>query len=81
MKQTEQKILERIDTLIQKGSQARSHYIASPPNTAGGSHVDYTFFNEWKNSSENLIVLVTGEKSHYYKNFVEGVNKPWISHS
>lgn len=81
MKQTEQKILERIDTLIQKGSQARNNYIPGPANMVGAGHVDHTFFNEWKNSSENLIVLIAGETSHYHKNFVESVKNPWIPHA
>jgi hypothetical protein len=72
MKQTEQKILERIDYLVQKGQQARDRH---NPNRrdAGGGGLDYTLFNEWKNSSENLIVRVGGESSPYYKNFVANV--------
>lgn len=81
MNNTEQKILVRLQQLIEKGRQARSNYISSPPGTAGGSHVDYIFFNEWKNSSENLIIRVTGDNSHYHKNFVESVKNPWISHT
>lgn len=81
MKQAEQKTLERIEHLIQKGIRTKSHYVPSPPNVMGGGHIDYTFFNEWKNSSENLIIKVAGENSHYYKNFIEKVKNPWNAHA
>lgn len=80
MKQTEQKILERIEQLIQKGIQTKSHYVPSPPNVIGGGHIDYSVFNEWKNSAENIIVRVAGEDSHYYKNFIEKVKNAWPEH-
>lgn len=77
MKQVEQKILERIEQLVQRGTQTKSHYIPSPPGVLGGGHIDYTVFNEWKNSAENVIVRIAGENNHYYENFVETVKNPW----
>lgn len=81
MKQTEQKILERIDHLIEKGIETKGRYISSPPNVIGGGHIEYTPFNEWKNSSENLVIRVAGENSHYYKNFIEKVKNAWPEHA
>jgi hypothetical protein len=81
MKQADKKILERIEQLIQKGIQTKSHYIPSPPNVIGGGHIDYSVFNEWKNSAENIIVKVAGKDSHYYQNFIEQVKNPWNEHA
>lgn len=78
MKILDQKILERLDSLIQNGSSARSYYLPGPPNVIGKGHIDHSFFNEWKNSSENLIIKITGENSHYYKNFIDKVKNPWL---
>lgn len=77
MRQTEEQIIQRLDQLIQKGLEARNHYVPGPPGAIGASHIDYAFFNEWKNNSENLIIGVAGENSHYYKNFVNEVKDPW----
>lgn len=80
MKQSEQKILERIDYLVQKGTETKGRYISSPPNVIGGGHIEHTLYNEWKNSAENLIIRVVSEDSHYYRNFVERVKNPWPEH-
>lgn len=80
MKQTEEKILQRIDQLVEKGEQAKNHYIPSPPNVLGAGHIDHSIYNEWKNNTENLIVKIAGENSHYYKNFREVVKNPWPEH-
>ena len=45
MKNTEEKIVNRIDQLIQKGEAAKGHYVPSPPNVIGGGHIDYSVFN------------------------------------
>lgn len=79
MKQTEEKILQRLDHLIDQGIIAKGWYIPNPPNTGGMSHIDHTIFNEWKNSSENLLILITGKDSNYTDNFIKKTERPQIS--
>lgn len=79
MKKIEEKILQRLADLITKGQQAKGRYIESPPNVLGGGHIEYTIFHEWKNSSENLLIQVTGNESNYTKNFIEKTKNAWIS--
>ncbi len=79
MIQTEEKILQRLDELIRKGEDAKSRYRESPPGVMGAGHIDYDIFNEWKTSSENILIKVAGENSHYRNNFVEDTKNPWKS--
>jgi len=77
MKDAREKVLKRIEELIQKGLQTKNNYVPSPPNVLGGGHINYSAFNEWKNSAENIVIRVVSEKSHYYKNFANKVKNAW----
>lgn len=78
--QTDEKVIQRIDQLIQKGEQAKNRYVPSPPGVIGGGHIEYSIFNEWKSNSENLIIRISGQESAYYKNFLEQVKQSWPEH-
>lgn len=76
----DEKLITRIDQLISKGEDTKKHYIPSPPGVIGGGHVDYSLFNEWKNNSENIVLIACGKESSYYTNFVEHTKNPWPEH-
>ncbi len=80
MKDARAKVLKRIEELIQKGIQTKNKFIPNPSNFTGGGHIDYSTFNEWKNSTENIIIRAAGKESHYYKNFVDRVSDAWLEH-
>jgi hypothetical protein len=57
MKSIQEKFIKKIDELIEKAKSIK----------------DYSGFFEWKTSSENLINLICGQESEFYKNFVKYV--------
>lgn len=80
MKEIKQKFLERIDQLLQKADKVKMTHKPNPPNVIGFTTLNDTVFLEWKTNSEQLIILITGKDSVYYKNFIEKVEKGHRSH-
>lgn len=74
MNSVTQKLIERADQLLQKGQGvAATRYNRSSDKVIAPDRVNNISFHEWKNNSQNFILIVCGKDSSYYKNFVEGV--------
>ena len=54
-------------------SVASTRYNNSSEHVSMPDMVNSISFHEWKNNTQNFILLVCGENSPYYKNFVDGV--------
>lgn len=81
MENTEQeKILNRITQLIGKALDVKATHRPNPPNVISSVTLNKGAFTEWKNSVESFILKVTGENSHFYKNFEKGVKYESKSH-
>lgn len=77
MNKLEEKIIQRLNNLIEKGEYAKSQYIQSPEGIIGAGHIEYSIYNEWKNNCENIIIKTSGKESHYYQNFIKKTDQPW----
>src|SRR3989338_2410426 len=74
MNSTTEKLIERATQLLAKAqSVAATRFNDSSENVIAPDEVNSPLFHEWRNNSQNFILLVCGENSPYYKNFVEGV--------
>ena len=74
MNSTTEKLIERATQLLTKAqSVASTRFNDSSENVIAPDEVNSPLFHEWRNNSQNFILLVCGENSPYYKNFVEGV--------
>ena len=67
------KIIERIQQLLDKADKVKETHKPNPPNVGGLPTLDEVAFFEWKSGVENLITMVAGENSPYYRNFLEHV--------
>ncbi len=74
MNSTTEKLIERATQLLTKAqSVASTRYSNSSAYAVAPDRVNTASFHEWKNNAQNFILLVCGENSPYYKNFVEEV--------
>jgi len=74
MNTTTEKLIERANQLLTKAqSVASTRFNDSSENVIAPDEVNSSLFHEWKNNTQNFILLVCGESSPYYKNFIEGV--------
>lgn len=80
MKEIKEKLIGRIDQLLQKAEKVKATHKPNPPNVIGFPTLDEDAFLEWKTNSENLLILIAGEESSYYKNFVNRVKDGHKSH-
>jgi len=80
MNSTTEKLIERATQLLAKAqSVAATRYNNSSENVIAPDEVNSTSFHEWKNNTQNFILLVCEETSPYYKNFVDGVKSAYPS--
>ena len=68
MEPTKEKIITRIDQLLEK-AQAVLHTRGIGP--LGGQTLDTIKFSEWKSGAESFIVNLLGKEHIYYQNFEE----------
>jgi len=74
MDSTSQKLIERVSQLLIKAQNvASSRRSNSSEHVIAPDSVDSILFHEWKNNTQNFILLVCNESSPYYKNFIEVV--------
>lgn len=74
MNATTEKLVERANQLLTKAQNvASTRFNDSSENVIAPDEVNSPLFHEWKNNTQNFILLVCGESSPYYKNFIEGV--------
>jgi len=64
----QEKFLERINQLLEKAEKVKATHKC---DFRGASTYDEVIFVEWKSNVENLIILVGGKDSVYYKNFIK----------
>lgn len=74
------KLVERIDQLLQKADKVRATHKPNPPNVIGFPTLSADAFFEWKSGVENLISRIVCEDSSYYDNFQNQVKKGYVSH-
>ena len=78
MNPTTKKLIERATQLLEKARRvASTRYNNSSKYVIAPDEVNNTSFHEWKNNTQNFILLVCGENSPYYKNFVDGVKSAY----
>lgn len=74
MNSVTEKLIERATQLLAKAqSVAATRYNDSSEHVFAPDEVNSTSFHEWKNNSQNFVLMVCEENSPYYKNFIEGV--------
>lgn len=74
MNSATEKLIERVSQLLTKGqSVASTRFNDSSEHVIAPDEVKSPLFHEWKNNSQNFVLMVCGENSPYYKNFIEGV--------
>ena len=74
MNSISEKFIERASQLLARAqSVAATRFNDSSENVIAPDEVSSLLFHEWRNNSQNFILLVCGENNPYYKNFVEGV--------
>ena len=71
----DQKILSRLNELIDFGNKVLSTKRSAPRGVIGDSRVDTQLANQWMTSVQNLLIRVFGPDSEYYKGFVKQVEK------
>jgi len=80
MKTTQENLLNRINQILEKAKKvAVTRHNISTDNFVAPDTLDRTIFFEWKNNAQNFIVLVCGENSSYYKDFVDKVKHEYPS--
>lgn len=78
MNSATKKLIERAEQLLTKAqSVASTRYNNSSEHVSVPDMVNSTLFHEWKNNTQNFVLLVCGENSPYYKNFVDGVKSAY----
>lgn len=79
-KSIKDKLVERIQQLLEKAERVKATHKPNPPNVIGFPTLDEDVFLEWKTGTEQLIVLATGKDSVYHKNFVKDVERGYTNH-
>src|SRR3989344_4264323 len=80
MKAIKDKIVERIEQLIQKGEAVKATHRPPPRNVITSLTLSDSSFSEWKTNCENLLILIGGKDSTYFANFSEKVKYPRHDH-
>ena len=71
----DQKVLFRLDELINVGEKVLSTRRSPGPNVLGDDRVDTQIAYQWATSVQNLLARVFGQNSEHYKNFVKQTEK------
>lgn len=75
MKEIKEKLLGRIEQLLEKAEKVKATDKPNPPHIMGFPTLNEDAFLEWKTNSEQLIVLATGKNSVYHINFIQDVKR------
>lgn len=76
----EEKIVKRIEELIQKGETVLETHKPNPPNVIGFPTLDSGKFVEWQTQVLNFLINLLGENHIYVQNFKNKVTKGYESH-
>lgn len=66
---TKEKVLARIDQLIEKGHAVLRTHRPNPRNVIGFPPLDAGGFSEWKSGVDSFVVGLLGKQHVYYENF------------
>lgn len=80
MKDIKEKLIRRIEQLLEKAEKVKATHKPNPPSVIGFPTLDEDAFLEWKTNVENLLLLIGGKESVYYQNFKERVKSGHKSH-
>jgi len=83
MKTIQEKLLERINQLLEKAEKVKAtdkHPTLQEQGYVSVDTLDNVMFLEWKSNVENLIILIAGEDSVYYHNFINMVKWECVHH-
>jgi hypothetical protein len=69
----DEKILSRLNELLEFGEQVIATKKSPPPNVIGDSRVDSQKAYQWATSTQNILSRVFGQGSEHYKNFSKHV--------
>ena len=75
----EEKIIKRIDELIQKGENVLDTHKPNPPNVNGFPTLDSGKFIEWQTQVINFLINLLGESHIYVQNFKDKVENGYKS--
>jgi len=78
MKTIQEKLLERINQLLEKAERVKATHKPSPSGIP--TFLDSGLFFEWKSNVGNLIILIAGKDSVYYQNFIARVKSEFLAH-
>lgn len=76
----EDKIVSRIDELIEKGNKALATHKPNPPNVIGFTTLDSGAFAEWQTQVQNFLINLLEQNHVYVHNFREKVKDGYQSH-
>ena len=65
----DEKILSRLNELLEFGERVLSTKKSPPPNVIGDLRVDSQKAYQWATSTQNILSRVFGQESEHYKNF------------
>jgi hypothetical protein len=83
MKTIQEKLLERINQLLEKAEKVKAtdkHPTLQEQGYVSVDTLDNAMFLEWKSNVENLIILIAGKDSVYYQNFINMVKYECVDH-
>jgi HEPN domain-containing protein len=66
---TDEKILSRLNALIEMGDRVLATQHDPGPNVIGDARVDTQLAHQWATSVQNVLARVFGRESEHYKNF------------
>jgi hypothetical protein len=75
----EQQILDRLDSLVEKGNQVLATYRPNPPNVIGFPTLSSEAFSEWKTQTLSFLINLLGQEHIYVQNFKKEVQKGYTS--
>jgi hypothetical protein len=73
LEKIEEKLLRRLDELIEKGKAVLDTTKPNSPRVHGPEYVDIIIFGEWKSSCLNLLSTLPLTNNHFYTEFLEKV--------
>jgi hypothetical protein len=83
MKTIQEKLLERINQLLEKAEKVKAtdkYPALQKQGYVSVDALDNAMFLEWKSNVENLIILIAGKDSVYYQNFINMVKYECVDH-
>ncbi|HEU0144201.1 MAG TPA: hypothetical protein VFQ47_05410 [Nitrososphaera sp.] len=71
----QQEILDRLDSLIDKGNKVLGTHRPNPPNVIGFPTLNAEAFSEWQTQSLSYLINILGQEHIYVQKFKDKVQK------